>query len=149
MKRRFLAIITLIFLAFFVLTHQPSYILIQSTSGSFKIKTELAHDNESRRIGLMGRGYLQDGRGMLFLYDKPLHPVMWMKDMKISLDIVFIDENQIVSHIEKNVPPCYEPNDSNCLRYRADEASVMVLELPAGYTEKKGIKEGDRIDLFL
>lgn len=147
MKCRIFAIITLIFLAAFVILHQAPRFIIHSGGTSYSIKLEIADDNEARRKGLMGRDHLGADSGMLFVYEQPMYPVMWMKDMLIPLDMLFISDDLTINHIESQVPPCREANDSSCARYRSLSPSSWVLELPAGYAEKHGLQVGDKAEI--
>ena len=149
MYLRFLIIIALVTSVFFLLNPDGDQVVILSAQGRSVVDVELADDNEERRIGLMGRTELAEGEGMLFVYDQPLYPVMWMKDMLISLDILFIDSEMIINHIEENIAPCTEEDTALCPRYRSDSEVLMVLELPAGYAKKHGIEVGDYIESSL
>ncbi len=149
MYLRLLGIIAVAGSLLFLTSLDSQQVSIISGDEVHQIVVVVADDNEERRIGLMETEHLADGTGMLFVYDEPMYPVMWMKDMLISLDILFINEASVITHIEKNVPPCQEQIDSNCPRYRSLDLSVMVLELPSGYVERNGIKSGDRIEADL
>ena len=72
-----------------------------------------------------------------------------MKNMEISLDILFIDEYLRISHIEKNARPCLEEEDRFCARYKSDSPSTYVLEIPSGATDAVGIDIGNLIELPL
>src|SRR5574342_1034425 len=68
------------------------------------LKVELARTMDEKVRGLSGRQGLEPGQGMLFVYDRPQPISIWMKDMRFSLDILWIREGRIV-HIEKQAPP--------------------------------------------
>lgn len=149
MKARIIAIVTLIFLVFFVISRWPNMLLIHSAGGLQTVHIEIADTDEQRRMGLMHRGYLKEGHGMVFLYAPDSSPFMWMKNMLISLDILFVGHDFRISHIESDVPPCRESDDSVCPRYSSSEASSMVVEVPAGYVKRHGIQVGDVVELHL
>jgi len=65
-----------------------------------------------------------------------------MKNMEISLDIIFIQNNGMISHIEKDVPPCEE---NPCTKYKTEKPVRYVLELISGFAEKYGVNVGGRI----
>ena len=67
---------------------------------------------------------------MLFIFEKPGVYGFWMKNMVIPVDIIFIDENKKVVHIEERVQPC--ENDP-CKIYRPKSPVKYVLEVKAGF----------------
>ena len=72
---------------------------------------------------------------MLFFFDEPQTVAFWMKDTKIPLDIIFIDEDMEVISIYKGKP------ESTIM---AEEDNVkFVLEV----NQNSGIKEGDELDI--
>jgi len=66
-------------------------------------KVEVERSESAREKGLSGRRLLVDSRGMLFLFDTPGMYEFWMKDMRFSIDIVWIVQGKIVD-ISRNVP---------------------------------------------
>ena len=129
---------------------QDDLLEIETGQGTVEIMVEIADTMEERMQGLMGRDFMEEDHGMLFIYDKGLIPIMWMKNMLIPLDILFISPELKVVYIAENVPPCYEEDDADCLRYGdASKTVSYVLELPAAYVEKNGVEIGDKINLPL
>lgn len=118
-----------------------NYVIINS----YTIDVELALTNEERQKGLMGRENLDDGEGMLFVFDDEKKHEFWMKNMIISLDIIWIDSGGKVVHIEKQVPPCEE----NCIIYSPLAPAKYVLELNSGSAERLSIENGIEIQLFI
>ena len=53
------------------------------------VHVELAKTEAERNYGLMDRTSLPQGRGMLFIHDRPSQNSYWMYHCKIGLDIVF------------------------------------------------------------
>ncbi len=84
--------------------------------------------------------------GMLFVFPESGQHAMVMRDMRFSLDIVWLDGTKIID-IAPNLLP--EPNvpEEKLTIYGARAASTMVLELPAGFMQKTGIKIGDRVEI--
>lgn len=100
-----------------------------------KYKVEVAYTEEERTNGLKGRKSLDEDEGMLFVFDEPDTIGMWMKDTKIPLDIIFINEDMEVISVYQG-----EPENENI----AEEDDVrFVLEVNQG----SGIKEGDELDI--
>ena len=82
---------------------------------------------------------LPQNTGMLFIYPDSKIRAMWMKNTYISLDIIFIDDNGIVSSIEKNTEP------QSLKTIRSEKPIKYVLELAKGTTDRIKLIEGDQI----
>jgi uncharacterized protein len=103
------------------------------------LTVELARTPDEKVRGLSGRPGLKPGHGMLFVFDRPQPISIWMKDMRFSLDIVWIREGRIV-HIEKQAPPLPPTGPERIYTATAD----LVLEVPAGFTSEQQIRVGDK-----
>jgi uncharacterized membrane protein (UPF0127 family) len=102
---------------------------------SMKIETA---DEEAERVqGLSGRDSLCSKCGLLFVYDQPTFIRIWMKDMKFSIDIIWIDAGGKVIKIEKNVSPKTYPKV-----FSSDKKANFVLETRAGFADDHGVKVG-------
>lgn len=115
--------------------------------GGKEIKVLVADTAAHRFKGLSGKKDLGKYGGMLFVFaNKGQHSIV-MRDMKFSLDIVWADETGIID-FAKNVP--IEPNkeEKDLIKYYSRLPSTLVLELPAGYAEKNGLKIGDKIEII-
>lgn len=73
------------------------------------IQVTLAETDTAREQGLSGTTTLQPNTGMFFIFQKPGNYGFWMKDMTYSLDIVWIDADFRIVHIEENVTPATYP----------------------------------------
>ena len=110
------------------------------------ISAELAVTPEERTRGLMFRKNMGFDQGMLFIFDKEGFYSFWMKNMRISLDFIWLDAEKRIVHIEQNVPPCkQEP----CPTYASKVPAMYFLELKAGSVEKRKLKILDRFDFIL
>ena len=103
-------------------------------------------DPDSRRQGLMGVSDLPFGSGMLFDFPAGTQPAIWMRNMLISLDLVFVAADGRIAHLFERVPPCA---DLPCAIYQAEAPLRWVLELPAGSVDTLGLKVGDNLDLSM
>lgn len=54
----------------------------------------VADTPSERSLGLSGKSALENDEGMLFVFRENGRYGFWMKDMKFSIDIVWIDENR-------------------------------------------------------
>lgn len=107
------------------------------------IKLEVAKTPEQQQIGLMYRKSLDENRGMIFIFEQ-LRPVkFWMKNVNISLDMIFL-ANGKVKAIEPNVPPC---SIDPCPTYGPENLVNQVIELPGGRATELGIEPGDQLEI--
>lgn len=116
------------------------------TVGDSSLKVTLANDEEERKMGLSGKSTLPEGEGMLFVFDKQdFFPSFWMKDMLISIDIIWINDGK-VTKIDKNLaPPSKDTPDSELNLYYPAKPIDYVLEVNAGFSDKNNIKAGDSV----
>lgn len=106
-------------------------------------KVEVVKKGWEMERGLSGRTGLKDGAGMLFVFSKADFQIFWMKDMKFSIDIIWINEGKIVDIKERAAVPVTQYIES----YRPSERAKYVLEINAGLAEKYGFKMGDEVKL--
>lgn len=109
-----------------------------------EITVEVADTNESRAKGLSNRTSLDEKSGMIFVFSENEKPVFWMKDTKIPLDIIWINDNKIVG-INKNVPTEIGKSDTELTRYPAPSLIDHVLEVNAGFADKNNITIGQSL----
>jgi uncharacterized membrane protein (UPF0127 family) len=107
------------------------------------VTLEIASTPHQRSLGLMFRPSLSNDHGMLFLFPSPDRYGIWMKNMLIPLDILWLDDQKRIIHIEMNVPPC--PREP-CLIYQPDTPALYVIELPAGVATRADLRTGLSLD---
>ncbi len=104
------------------------------------ITAELAVTDEERARGLMFRKKIPEDYGMLFIFEREEKHGFWMKNTLIYLDIIWLDGNKRIVHVEENVPPCEkEP----CEVYYPSKPARYVLELKGGKGKRENLKLGD------
>lgn len=107
----------------------------------------IAHTPEEKSKGLSGRASLSKNEGMLFVFEQEGFPSFWMKDMLISIDIIWILNDSIVD-IHKNIPaPEPESPHSNLPLYTPEKPTNYVLEVNAGFVDRNNINIGDKVYL--
>ena len=111
--------------------------------GDETIELEVTRTPKQQALGLMYRTNLPDNRGMLFEFS-PARPIsFWMKNMRISLDMVFL-RGGVIRAIAANVPPCSaEP----CPTYGPNVPIDQVIELRRGRAAELGLKVGQRVEI--
>lgn len=105
------------------------------------INLEVASTPEQQALGLMFRESLPDDRGMLFIFDRPQVARFWMKNVEISLDMIFLYKGEVKA-IAANVPPCF---DDPCPTYGPEGLVDRVIELRGGRAEELNLNIGDRL----
>lgn len=109
-----------------------------------KIDLEVAQTSEQQQLGLMYRSFLPDNRGMLFPFPQATMANFWMKNVDISLDMIFV-ANGVVDSVAHNVPPCKkEP----CPIYRSEGFVDQVIELAGGRAQELQLQKGDRLKII-
>lgn len=103
---------------------------------------EIASTSEARAQGLSGRAEVPPNYGMLFVFGVPDLYGMWMKDMRVPIDIVWLDSAGVVIGIEENISPDTYPETF----YPPSPASY-VLETRPGEAKAQGWDIGDTIPL--
>ena len=96
---------------------------------------KLAVSPAEKKKGLQNVSKLDSDEGMLFVWETPQTVGMWMKDVLIPLDIIFINEDLEVISV-------YTGNPGSEVIAEEDNVAY-VLELNAD----SGVKDGDEIEL--
>lgn len=135
-----------VFLMIFNLFFAPHKYTQVFLPGGEVIYAELAVTDQERQLGLMFRECINPDQGMLFVFEREEIHSFWMKNMNFSIDIIWLDKDKRIVHIEKNVPPC---QTENCPSYTPPVRSKYVLEIKEGYSEKYDLKLYDRIEFIL
>ena len=129
--------------ASFVASHFKPTTEVRLGSGVFGL--DKADTEATRTQGLSGVKKLGPNEGMLFVFDTNDTHGIWMKDMNIPLDIIWLNESKKVVYIVKNAPP----EDVVKTIYSPKDAARYVIELSAGSVQKAGIKTGDTANFKL
>ena len=113
--------------------------LVTAGGKEFPIEIEVAELPQDKSLGLMFRTELAGDHGMLFPYDQSQDVSMWMHNTYIPLDMVFIRADGTVHRIESRAEPLSDRIINSGGPVKA------VLELPAGTSERLGLKPGDHV----
>lgn len=108
----------------------------------YAVRIEAAADDPTRAQGLMYRDRVPAGTGMLFLFPQSGDYPFWMKNTLVPLDMIWIDEQKRVVHVESNVPPC---KADPCPNYPPHSQAKYVLELGAGEAGKHRVANGSTL----
>lgn len=112
---------------------------IVSSEATHSFSVEVANDQEEISFGLMERESMDADKGMLFDFDPPREPAMYMKNTLIPLDMLFIASDGSIEMIARNAVPGSLRTISPGVPVRA------VLELNGGQAADLGIEPGDTV----
>lgn len=104
------------------------------------VHAEVVDTKESRERGLSGRKGLEEHEGMLFDFGQPGRFGFWMKDMLFPIDMIWINSDGIVVHIERNISP-----DT----YQQNPPKTFVNVPPASYVLEIGANESEKYGIYL
>lgn len=106
------------------------------------INLEIADTTAKRSVGLSNRDSLDPDSGILFVFEEEGDYGFWMKEMRFSIDIIWIDENgKIVDIVESATPDSYPQV------FRSSEPALYVLEVNSGFVDENRISIGDMLAL--
>ncbi len=146
-KKTSLVVALILFLATYMVVKPPSTCQFAGSYQKINVKAPgrdldlaLADKETLKRKGLSSHRCLLPGTGMLFVYDTPGKYGFWMKDMQISIDIVWVSAEKKVIGIEHDVSPKTYPKT-----FIPPSDAQFVIEIAANSSEKYGLTLGSNI----
>jgi uncharacterized membrane protein (UPF0127 family) len=112
-------------------------VIERSAALPVSLRVELALTEEEQAQGLMYRQSLNDGEGMLFVFDGDKLASFWMKNTFIPLSIAYINSDGSILEIHD-----MRPEDLSLIR--SSRSVRYALEVPQGWFGRAGIGPGDR-----
>jgi uncharacterized membrane protein (UPF0127 family) len=126
-------VVGIIIIAFLTTMHYPSQIILKG-----KVYTvDVADTTYTMNKGYSGHPPISHNEGMIFVFPENDKHGFWMKDMLFPIDILWLDAEGTIVHIEHNVTPETYPTV-----FRSPKAARFVLETNAYYTDTFGITIG-------
>lgn len=119
-------------------------LVIYTKNAPERFQVELAITAFDQQRGLMYRRQLGERQGMLFWYAKSQPLAVWMKNTPLSLDLLFIDNQGVITQVFENLPP----NNSQKI-FKSEKPNRAFLELIAGSVARYGLAVGNRIGINL
>jgi uncharacterized membrane protein (UPF0127 family) len=118
--------------------HAPAGTRTTVVIGGRSVHVTVADTDRLREKGLSGHPGLAPDEGMLFVFDADGMPGFWMKGMRFSIDILWLDQDGKIVHIAREVAPRTYPKT-----YAPPVPSRYVLELPAGFVRTHNVRVGN------
>jgi len=94
----------------------------------------------------MFRRHVGEEEGMVFVFPEPGPHPFWMKNTLVPLDIIWMDDEFKVIHIEPSAPPC---EADPCPSYGPLRVARYVLEVKAGTVKRERIEVGQRMAISI
>jgi uncharacterized membrane protein (UPF0127 family) len=104
--------------------------------GGAEVQAEIARTDVERERGLMFRTSLEDGKGMLFVFDRDERLSFWMKNTLIPLSLAYIASDGTIRQIVDLVP-------GSLASIQAERSVRYALEVPKGWFDRAGVRVGD------
>ena len=112
------------------------------SSGSVDIPVTIADTTLELEQGLSGTVSLPPNAGKLFVFNTPGKYGFWMKDMKYSLDILWLDSSFRILSITDNISP-----ESYPTVFYPPKSVQYVLEVNAGFSTEHNLSENQLLTL--
>ena len=129
------------------LQNGSEYLRAKVSIEGYELSAQIPVTGELMSKGLSVKNQLRENESMLFVFEEPLRHTFWMKDMKFPIDIIWLDSNGKIVHIEENLMPC--PLVLICPSYAPNADSQYVLETIAGFAQRHNISLGTTIKFEL
>lgn len=104
---------------------------------------EIADNAYETQTGLMYRSQLGQNQGMLFIFPDMQMRSFYMKNTKIPLDIIYINDQMEIVSFQKNAKPFDETS------LPSSAPAKYVLEINAGLSDTWQLEENDKIEFKL
>lgn len=113
--------------------------------GGQNITVEILYRQQDMARGMMFRQELAADRGLLFLHPRAGKFSYWMHNVKVPLDIIWLDNDHRIVEIAARTPPCLESDPVRCPQYGGNHVARFVLELAGGMAARYGLAVGQTI----
>jgi uncharacterized membrane protein (UPF0127 family) len=115
------------------------------------VRCEVADTPAKQRAGMTIYDSVEEHQGMLFVYPEVQEfTSFWMPArMKFRIDIIFLGEDKRINTIHRNVPICESNSEIDCPSYISRQPTKYVLEVKAGFSDKRGLKINDTVSFDL
>lgn len=120
-------------------TKEGELSIFKSDSSQVALDIEIADTDFDIQTGLMYRNTMAQNQGMLFVFNDTQKRYFYMKNTRIPLDIIYIDDKKKIVSFQKNAIPFDESS------LPSNVPAKYVLEVNAGFVDTKAIRVGDRI----
>ncbi len=115
----------------------PNRVELRGDFGIARFSVEIADEPGERQRGLMFRENLPRSAGMLFVFPSEQPRSFWMRNVPISLDIIFFDGAGRLLNVQHDAVP-FDPTS-----LPSAGPAQFVLEINGGLARQIGFQAGD------
>lgn len=108
------------------------------TLGGHELTVWVARTEAQHVEGLQSVPPIQDGEGMLFVWDEPAQRTFSLKDVEYEIDVVFVGEDGRVLDVDTIGP-------GGQLVAESAQAVGWVVEVPGGWAQAHDVAEGSAL----
>lgn len=123
------------------------YRQVNITVNGVQLVADVAVSSDQKSKGLSVKDSLNENEAMLFVFSTEREHSFWMKGMNFPIDIIWLNDDKEVVHVEHSLQPCVP--DSFCQPYNPDDNSLYVLETVSGFAQKYNVTEDTLIEFEL
>jgi len=124
-----------------LLGRQPALPVCDVKIGHSTFELEIANTNDIRELGLMRRDSMPSDHGMIFVFARTEPLIFWMKNTRIPLDLIYLDDNANIISIQHMQPYVTSPT------YDSPGPAKWAIELNDHAADDAGAKVGDHLEL--
>ena len=106
-----------------------------------RMAAEVVTTSRQQQKGVMFRHKVPPLTGMLFVYEEAKYQQIWMKNVSVNLDVVFIGKNKHITQIVENVK-APEPGIPDDEIRRVTGYGKYILELGTGAARQFKLEKG-------
>ena len=128
-----------------MLSAMQRYSVCRVEINGVRLKAYMADSGIKKMLGLMFWNGINNGECMLFEFGGMSRHGIWMHNMLISIDVVWLDDKFRVVDYAKSLQPCR--SIWNCRTYYPKSGSMYVIEAPRGFVKSSKIRIGSKAKL--
>ncbi len=110
-----------------------------------EVRAEVMMNRADLTRGMMFRDSLAQDRGMLFVFPSIGQYKCFMYQVRIPLDVVWMNRAKEIVEMAPNLPPCKSERAEECPQFGGEANSLYMLELNAGAIARERLREGDTL----
>jgi uncharacterized membrane protein (UPF0127 family) len=114
------------------------------------LQVQIADTKPLQTRGLMFQEKLPYEQGMLFVFEGEDARSMWMLNMQFALDLLWLDSDGKVVHIEKDAQPCKSALETMACTFTNGNGkpAKYVLEVTSGFVDMFNITENSKLQII-
>jgi len=114
------------------------------------LQVQIADTKPLQTRGLMFQEKIPYDQGMLFIFEGENTRSMWMLNMQFALDLIWIDSDGKIVHIEKDAQPCKSALETMACTFTNGNGkpAKYVLEVTSGFVDMFNITENSQLQLI-